>query len=93
MPEANQYVFSNRELLEVLIKQAGVHEGRWVLMANFGFTAANFGQAEDSVAPGAALVIQQMGIQRAVLGTPDGMTVDAAVVNPAPKETAKASST
>jgi hypothetical protein len=85
MPEANQYVFSNKELLELLIKQAGVREGRWMLMANFGFTAANFGQADDSIAPGGAMVIQQMGIQKAPQGTPLGASVDAAVINPAPK--------
>jgi hypothetical protein len=94
MPEANQFLFSNHELLELLIKQAGVHKGRWILMTNFGFSAANFaanfGAAEAQIAPGAAIVVNQMGIQLAPAGTPDSASLDAAVVNP---EASKPSST
>jgi hypothetical protein len=82
MPEVNQYVFSNKELLELLIKQAGVHEGRWVLMANFGFNAGNFGPSPDQAVPGAVVAVQQIGIQRAGADMPEQMSLDAAVVNP-----------
>jgi len=83
MPEVNQYVFSNKELLELLIKQAGVREGKWILLANFGFNAGNFGPTPDQATPGALVVIQQIGIQRAAVDTPESMSLDAAVVNPA----------
>ena len=82
MPEINQYMFNNKELLELLIKHAHVHDGRWVLIANFGFSAGQFGQTADQVAPGVAIVINQMEIQRAQVDVPKEMWLDAAVVNP-----------
>ena len=81
MPQANQYVFSNKELLELLIRQAGVHEGKWILMASFGFTAGNFGPSNEQMSPGVAVVISQMGIQRASAETPEAMSIDASVIN------------
>lgn len=83
MPQANQYVFSNRELLELLIKQAGVHEGRWILMTNFGFSGGNFGPSNEKMSPGVVVVINQMGIMRAQPETPEEMSLDAAISNPA----------
>jgi hypothetical protein len=82
MPEINQYMFNNKELLELLIKHAHVHDGRWILVANFGFSAGYFGPTTDQVAPGVAIVINQMGIQRAQADTPKESCLDAAVVNP-----------
>jgi len=87
MPEANQYTFTNKELLKVLIKEAGVHEGRWILLTNFGFSAGNFGPTPEQMAPGAVTVVNHMGIQRAQKDTPEEMSLDAAVVNPASAST------
>jgi hypothetical protein len=85
MPEVNQYAFTHKELLEILIKQAGVHEGKWTIMTNFGFTAGNFGPTPEQMSPGAVVAVLQMGIQRAVPGTAEEMTADAAVINPLTK--------
>ena len=82
MPEVSQYVFSNRELLELLVKKADVHEGRWVLLASFGFSAGNFGPSADQMSPGAIVAVTQVGIQRAQPDAPEAMSVDAAVINP-----------
>lgn len=82
MPEANQYLFSHKELLELMIKQAGVHEGKWVTTANLGFSPGNFGPSPDQLAPGAAVIVLQMGIQRAPAEAPAEMVMDAAKVNP-----------
>ena len=89
MPEVNQYLFSNKELLEMLIKQAGVHEGKWILMANLGFSAGNFGPSSDQMSPGGVVAVLQMGIQRASPETPEQAVVDAAVFNPASSSTSK----
>jgi hypothetical protein len=86
MPEANQYTLSHKELVELIIKQCGIHEGRWVLMANLGFAAGNFGPSNDQMSPGAVVSITQLGISRADQNAPREMTVDAAVVNPASKD-------
>jgi hypothetical protein len=85
MPEVNQYLFNHKELLELLIKKAGVHEGKWMLMANMGFSPGNFGPTPDQMSPGAAVIVLQMGIQRAIPETPPEMILDAAEVNPAAK--------
>jgi hypothetical protein len=82
MPEVNQIFFTHRELLEMLIKKADLHEGKWVLSANFGFSAGNFGPAPDQLSPGAIVAIIALGIQRAAAETPEAATLDAAVVNP-----------
>lgn len=79
MPEASQYLFTNKELLELLIKEAGVREGRWVLMATFGIA---HGPSPDRMSPGTVVAINQMGIQLAGADTPEGMGMDAAEVNP-----------
>lgn len=88
MPEADQYKFANKELLEMLIKQADVHDGQWVLLVNFAFSAGNFGPSSDQLLPGAVTAIQHIGIQRAVANTPVEMMLDAKKVNP--RRTARA---
>ena len=90
MPEISQYLLTNKELLELIIKQADIHEGRWTLMANFGVGAGNYGPSPDQIAPGALITINQIGIQRSSPNTPVATSVDAAVANPSP-QAAKAS--
>ena len=85
MPEANQYLFNHKELLELLIKKADLHEGKWTLMANMGFSPGNFASTPDQMSPGAAVIVLQMGIQRADAQAPPEMVMDAAVMNPSPK--------
>jgi hypothetical protein len=82
MPEANQYLFSNKELLELLIRQADLHEGRWTLLANFGISPGNIGPTPEQLAPGVAIFINQIGITRAPNDTPEAVSADAAIVNP-----------
>lgn len=86
MPEINQYSLNNKELLELIIKQTNVHEGKWVLMANFGIAAGNYGPSIDQMSPGVAIGLNKVGIQRADPKTPNEVTLDAAVVNP-PRKT------
>ena len=85
MPEISQYLFSNQELLELLVKEAKVHEGKWMLMAGFGVTPGNYGPSPDQMAPGMVFAITQIGIQKAPPDAPEGSWVDASVVNPPKK--------
>lgn len=89
MPEINQYTFSHRELLELLIKKADVHEGKWAIMMSFGFSAGNFGPAPDQMSPGAIVVVTNVGIQRATSDAPEEIVLDAAVINPLPSKEAR----
>jgi hypothetical protein len=88
MPEANQYLFSHKEVTEMLVRAAGIHEGRWMLTVNFGFSAANFGPTPEQAGPGAVVGILGIGIQRVTQeGPPLATIVDAAAINPAKSST------
>lgn len=80
--EANQYTLTHKELVEMMVKKAGIHEGRWVLMTTFAFTAGNFGPSDDQSLPGVVVGVQKLGIQRAEANSPESLVVDAAEVNP-----------
>ena len=82
MPEISQYTVKPKELTELMIKQLGVHEGQWVLLVSFAFTATNAGPEGGEMLPSALIGLQKVGIQRAEPNSPPEMIVDAAVVNP-----------
>jgi hypothetical protein len=86
MPEINQYMATPRELTELLIKSAGIRDGRWFLVATFGFAPGNFGPSPAQLAPGTAVIIQGIGIQREVPGIPPEIVVDASKVAHEPAE-------
>jgi len=92
MPEAQQFIFTYRDIAEALVKQQGIHEGLWGIYVEFAIAAANIGttpEGNDTV-PAAIVPIQKIGIQR--FDEANSLTVDAAKVNPAPKEGAEAAS-
>jgi len=77
MPEVSQYNFPHREVLALLMKQAGVLEGRWMLSATFRFGAGNFGQTENQVFPGAVITLESIGIVKAPEDAPPSLVMDA----------------
>ena len=83
MPVPNQNIFRYREIAEALVKQAGLHEGKWQLIMTFGLGAADMGPTEEEVVPGGAVAVTSIGLQRAMETSPAALVVDAAVVNPA----------
>jgi hypothetical protein len=90
MAEPRQFTFSYQELAEILVKQQGIQEGLWGVYAEFALGAAN---VEGPVpgggsVPAAIVPLQRLGIQKYDVEV-KGLTVDAAVVNPAPKASAK----
>jgi hypothetical protein len=85
MPEVDQYIVTHKELVELIIKSADLHEGSWVLMVNFGLVGGNFSVSQDSVAPGAAVLVSGVGIKRVQqheAPPPPSLVVDAATANP-----------
>jgi hypothetical protein len=88
MPNPTQFALTHQELVALIIKNAGIHEGRWMLSITFGYAPGNFGPTQDQMVPGTVVAISQIGIQREVMEgiAPAGLTVDAAAVNPAPKQ-------
>jgi hypothetical protein len=83
MPEVNQFYFKYPEVIEALIKKAGLHEGKWQLIVNFGLGPVNMGPTPDQIVPGAALAVIAIGLQKATPESPEALTADAAVINPA----------
>ena len=77
-----RHIFTHKELVETLIKKAGLHDGKWMLLVNFGFTAVNTGPSRDHILPTAIAAVQNIGIQRATEDAPPSMVADAAEVNP-----------
>jgi hypothetical protein len=84
MPEANQYMFTHKEIAELMVKKAGLHDGKWMLSVTFGFGAVNGGPTTEQAMPTGVVAVQSIGIQKAPPDAPAALTVDAAVVNPAP---------
>lgn len=85
MPEVNQYSFTYKEIAELLVKQAGLHKGRWQIFLSFGLSGANIGPSEDQIVPAAIVGATAIGLLRATPESPPALTVDAAEVNPPPK--------
>ena len=84
MPEVQTYLFTHKEIVELMIKASGLHEGKWMLQVGFGFTAGNFGQSESEVQPGGIVLINHIGLTKAKEDSPSVLTLDAAKVNPHP---------
>lgn len=83
--EAQNYMFVHKELVGLLVKAAGIHEGRWCLAVQLGMSQGNFGPSADQLGPGIAVAVNRIGIQRVSENappTPEALTVDAAQVNP-----------
>lgn len=89
MPEISQYTFSLTEIMEVLVKEADLHEGMWQLLISFNFGAGNFPVDAKTHLPGAVATIASIGLSRAEANSPPNLVVDAAKVNPVGKRPTK----
>lgn len=84
MAEATQITFKHEELVELMLKKQGIHEGIWGLFVNFGFSASNIGPTDTEVSPAAIVGILGIGLQK--FDKASNIAVDAAKVNPKPAE-------
>ena len=83
MADINQITYSHAELVEMLLKQAGIHDGHWSLMVSLVMNVGGFHGPEGGILPGAAVLIQKIGLQRHLGEIEKGaVVVDAAKVNP-----------
>ncbi len=89
MPEIRTLTFDHKEITEILIKKADIHEGLWGLVIEFAFGAANVtaGPDDPTVLPAAISLVKKIGIQRS--DEPSPLTVDASLVNPKQKTSKK----
>lgn len=89
MPEIAQYNFSLAEVVEALIKKADLHEGLWQLQVNLNLGAGNFASDPNTALPGAIVTIGELGLIKGEPNAPRNLVVDANLVNPAKKRTAR----
>lgn len=100
----NLILVSFHEMLTGIIKERGIHEGKWMLYVEFGLTAVNIPIFEDNdpnppteeyqlnnIRPTVMVPIKTIGIQPA--DRLSNIAVDAAVVNPKPKRSTTARKT
>ena len=64
MPEATQVQYKHLELVTLMLKDQGIHEGIWMLSVSFGFSVANVGVSEAEMNPAAIVPLGSIGIQR-----------------------------
>ena len=74
--------FTHKELVEILIKQAGLHEGIWTLSVNFQIGVSNVSRPEDKgqLKPAVLALVENIGL--ATTDKENSLSVDAARVNP-----------
>ncbi len=86
MTDDIKHSFSHEELLAILLKSAGIHEGLWMLSINFGLSATNMSNSnsgEENLRPCVMAFVENFGLMR-VERALKGLTLDAAIVNPLP---------
>jgi hypothetical protein len=83
MGEPTQIMFKFTEIAELLVKKQGLHEGLWAITIRFGLNATNIPGPTGDLLPTAILPVVEMGLIK--FEKPNSLTVDAAKVNPAPK--------
>lgn len=82
MAEISRIEFTNKELVVLMLKDQGIHEGHWVLQAKFGFGAINMGATPEGTdaAPSGFVSIAGLGLE--LVPEPLPFSVNAAEVNP-----------
>jgi len=80
MPETKSFTFNHKEIVEALIKQANIHDGKWQIIIEFGLAAVNSKVGENEYTPTAIIPVKNIGIMRVDKDTP--LSVDASLVNP-----------
>jgi hypothetical protein len=78
-----QYGFDLAELTKALIKEQGIHDGKWMVAFEFSFGVGLFGVSPAEVAPGGFWQVKRaLLVQPAEAGSPAHLVLDAAEVNP-----------
>lgn len=86
MAEATQISFKHAEIVELMLKKQGIHEGIWGLFIKFGMGASNVGPTETDLNPAAIIPVLEIGLQK--FEKESNIAVDAAKVNPRMAEAA-----
>jgi len=84
MAERERKLFTHKELAEILVKAASIHEGHWAVFIEFGLGAANLPVGDSAggieIKPAAIVPVNKIGLLK--FDEPTPLSVDAATVNP-----------
>jgi hypothetical protein len=85
LPDISQYAVKPKEIAELIAKSAGLTEGEWWLSMTFGFAPGNFGPSDAEIAPGVAVIVQNLTLQRVLPGVqprpPEALIIDVSTLN------------
>jgi hypothetical protein len=83
MSEVTAITFTHAEIVSLMLRERGIHEGLWQLHVEFGLAAGNAGPDAEHLAPAGILALLKLGLNKVPDETPrTNLIVDAAVVNP-----------
>ena len=80
MDEQPLLIVPFKDVVTALVRQSGLHEGKWALHVEFGLGAANLGDPSGALRPAAIVPVVKLGLRR--VEALDDLSVDAAEVNP-----------
>ncbi|MCA3635860.1 MAG: hypothetical protein IOC54_11165 [Methylobacterium sp.] len=80
MPNVSNYRFSHREILELMIRSAGVKQGKWQLSVNFTFSGLNAIVSAETALPAALVGIDSLALISAPADAPPALCMDAEAV-------------
>ena len=75
------FTFTHKEIAALLMKDADIHDGLWILGVTFTLAAANAGPDEGSMIPAAVVGVRSVELKKS--DKPGPMIFDAAELNPA----------
>ncbi len=80
MAEIRNIEFEFKEIAELLVRHADVHDGLWGIEIKFGIQGTNIGTGPGDLLPAAIVPVIKLGLQR--FEKPSNLTVDASKINP-----------
>lgn len=80
-PDETTYSYSNREVIALMIKAAGITEGKWTMRPSFKTRGGNFGPNDDDMVPGFFTVINGYKLIEADEDDSSSLVVDAQEVH------------
>jgi len=79
LPDVSKYEFTIQELAEILVREAGLTEGRWQIGMNFTVTSGAMGPDANNVFPTLLAGVDKVNIVRVADGAETtSLTIDVA---------------
>lgn len=77
------HAYKHEDLIVLMLRDKGIHDGRWMLQIRFGLGAGNAGPSLDQMNPTAFVPVMSIGLVQTQIEGP--LIVDASKANPVEK--------